>query len=351
MAVNRRKPNQKSGARPGQVRPGAKSVKSAKPTKPIKPAKRRDDRRSKPVEKPAEQTGDQPAIGTIQWFPGHMARTRRKIQESLKLVDAVVEIVDARIPLSSRNPEMDSLTAGKPRMVILNKADLADEAANRRWLAYFKKQGMAAIAVDCKSGRGCNQFDAAIRELLSDLLEKWESKGANRTIRAMIVGIPNVGKSSFINRMNRGGKAKVEDRPGVTRQNQWFVIEGGTQLLDTPGVLWPKFEDQTVAMRLAFTGAIKDQVLDMEEMACELLGILRQGYPEVLLERYKLEEPLNEDNYELLHDIGRKRGMLLPGGHIDLGRASITLMDEYRGGKLGRITLDSLPKGEVTGDA
>ena len=334
-----RKKYQKSGSRPSSNRIGAK---------PTKPNKRRDDSRSKPINKPETDHADQPAIGTIQWFPGHMARTRRKIQESLKLVDAVVEIVDARIPLSSRNPEMDSLTAGKPRMVILNKADLADEAANRRWLAYFKKQGMAAIAVDCKSGRGCNQFDPALRELLSELLEKWESKGANRTIRAMIVGIPNVGKSSFINRMNRGGKAKVEDRPGVTRQNQWFVIEGGTQLLDTPGVLWPKFEDQTVAMRLAFTGAIKDQVLDMEEMACELLGILRRDYPSVLLERYKLEQPLNEDNYELLHDIGRKRGMLISGGAIDTERASIMLMDEYRGGKLGRITLDSLPgAGEV----
>lgn len=348
MAANRRNTNQKAGGRPSGSRPGNKP---AKPTKPAKPVKKRDDRRKKPVEKPEAQNGDQPAIGNIQWFPGHMARTRRKIQESLKLVDAVVEIVDARIPLSSRNPEMDALTAGKPRMVILNKADLADEAANRRWLNYFKKQGMAAIAVDCKSGRGCNQFDSAIRELLSDLLEKWESKGANRTIRAMVVGIPNVGKSSFINRMNRGGKAKVEDRPGVTRQNQWFVIEGGTQLLDTPGVLWPKFEDQAVAMRLAFTGAIKDQVLDMEEMACELLGILRSDYPEVLLERYKLTEPLNQDNYDLLHDIGRKRGMLVSGGEIDTGRASIMLLDEYRGGKLGRITLDSLPKGEVTGDA
>jgi len=267
------------------------------------------------------------------------------------MVDAVVEIVDARIPLSSRNPEMDSLTAGKPRLVILNKADLADENATRRWIAYFKKQGMAAVAVDCKSGRGCNQFEPALRELLRDLLAKWESKGANRTIRAMIVGIPNVGKSSFINRMNRGGKAKVEDRPGVTRQNQWFVIEGGTQLLDTPGVLWPKFEDQTVAMRLAFTGAIKDQILDMEEMACELLGILRRDYPTVLLERYKLEEPLNDDNYELLQDIGRKRGMLIAGGEIHTERAAIMLLDEYRGGKLGRITLDSLPAKEVPTDA
>lgn len=320
---------------------------SARSVQNHKPQKRKSDHRPRGVEKSAEIEQERPAIGTIQWFPGHMARTRRNIQESLKLVDAVVEIVDARIPLSSRNPEMDSLTAGKPRMIILNKADLADEQATRRWLTFFKKQGMAAIAVDCKSGRGCNQFDAAIRELLHDLLEKWESKGANRTIRAMIVGIPNVGKSSFINRMNRGGKAKVEDRPGVTRQNQWFVIEGGTQLLDTPGVLWPKFEDQTVAMRLAFTGAIKDNVLDMEEMACELLGILRRDYPTVLLERYKLSEPINEDNYDLLHDIGRKRGMLVSGGEIDTERASIMLLDEYRGGKLGRITLDRM---EVSAD-
>ncbi len=307
------------------------------------------EKKVKSKTEPAVTTDDQPRIGTIQWFPGHMARTRRKIQESLPLIDAVVEIVDARIPLASRNPEMDSLTRGKPRLVILNKADLADDAATKRWLAYFRRQGMAALAVDCKTGRGCQQFHDSLRDLLRELVEKWESKGAYRAIRAMIVGIPNVGKSSFINRMNRGGKAKVEDRPGVTRMNQWFVIEGGTQLLDTPGVLWPKFEDQTVALRLAFTGAIKDQVLDMEEMACELLGILRRDYSAVLVERYKLTEPLNEDNWELLHDIGRKRGMLLSGGQIDTERASIMLLDEYRGGKLGRITLEWPPeeRGEV----
>ena len=342
MSDKRRQTNKKPS------RPAAKSVKSqsvyGKAQKP-KP-KRKPARHEKTANAPQTVATNQPDIGYIQWFPGHMTRTRRKIQESLKLVDAVVEIVDSRIPLSSRNPEMDSLTAGKPRLVILNKADLADDNATRRWIQYFKKQGMAAIAVDCKTGRGCNQFEPALRELLHDLLEKWESKGANRTIRAMIVGIPNVGKSSFINRMNRGGKAKVEDRPGVTRQNQWFVIEGGTQLLDTPGVLWPKFEDQMVAMRLAFTGAIKDQILDMEEMACELLGILRRDYPAVLLERYKLEEPINEDNFELLQDIGRKRGMLVAGGEIHTERAAIMLLDEYRGGKLGRITLDNLPKGE-----
>lgn len=319
--------------------------------KPGTAESRRKMRREKAVETVPEITPEQPDIRNIQWFPGHMTRTRRKIQESLKLVDAAVEIVDARIPMSSRNPEMDSLTAGKPRLVILNKADLADETATKQWISHFRSQGLAALAVDCKSGRGCNQFHGALRELLIDLVTKWESKGANRAIRAMIVGIPNVGKSSFINRMNRGGKAKVEDRPGVTRQNQWFVIEGGTQLLDTPGVLWPKFEDQMVAMRLAFTGAIKDQVLDLEEMACELLAVLRKDYPSLLIERYKVSEPINEDNWELLQEIGRKRGMLISGGEINTERAAITVLDEYRGGKLGRITLERPPVKEVSTNA
>ena len=348
MATTRRNGNKKNSA--GGARPFVSKGKPARPaaTATRRPPKREDKRRNAPV---AEITPEnQPDIKNIQWFPGHMARTRRKIKESLSLVDAVVEIVDARIPLSSRNPEMDSLTGRKPRLVILNKADLADEAATRRWVTYFRARGMAALAVDCKSGRGCNQLQPALRELLSDLVEKWESKGANRAIRAMIVGIPNVGKSSFINRMNKGGKAKVEDRPGVTRMNQWFVIEGGTQLLDTPGVLWPKFEDQTVAMRLAFTGAIKDQVLNLEEMACELLSVLREGYRDLLLERYKLTEPLPESSWDLLQEIGRKRGMLVSGGEIDTERASIMLLDEYRGGKLGRITLE-FPEGKVTANA
>ncbi len=296
--------------------------------------------------KPATAAEGQPEIGTIQWFPGHMAKTRRKIKESLSLVDAVVEVVDARIPLASRNPELDSLTGKKPRLVILNKADLADEAANRRWIAWFRSQHVPALALDCKSGRGLNGFSPALRELLSDLLEKWESKGANRAVRAMIVGIPNVGKSSFINRINRGGKAKVEDRPGVTRQNQWFVTEDGTQLLDTPGVLWPKFDDQAVAMRLAFTGAIKDQVLDMEEMAWELLRVLRAEYRPLLEERYGLtaaDFDATDQPWDLLEAIGRRRGMLMGGGEIDTRRAAIMLLDEYRGGKLGRITLEYPP--------
>lgn len=336
---------------------GSKPYRQKAEDKPGRSAAQRDKRRPRYPEKErtenpaAVSETEQPSIGNIQWFPGHMARTRRKIKESLALVDAVVEIVDARIPLASRNPELDSLTGRKPRLVILNKADLADESATRRWIAYFRSCGMAALAVDCKSGRGCNMFQPALRELLSDLIEKWESKGANRSIRAMVVGIPNVGKSSFINRMNKGGKAKVEDRPGVTRMNQWFVIEGGTQLLDTPGVLWPKFEDQAVAMRLAFTGAIKDQVLDMEEMACELLKVLYTGYRPLLEERYKPTDAMPEDPWELLQAIGRKRGMLVSGGEIDTERAAIMLLDEYRGGKLGRITLEFPTQREVDNHA
>ncbi len=294
--------------------------------------------RPKPTKEPTAV--DAPATAeTIQWFPGHMARTRRKIVESLSQVDAVIEIVDARIPMSSRNPELDSMTGRKPRLVILNKADLADKEMTQRWIAAYRRAGVAALAVDCKSGRGFNGFMPALRDLLRDNIAKWESQGMHRTLRAMIVGIPNVGKSSFINRLTNGGKAKVEDRPGVTRNNQWFVIDGA-QLLDTPGVLWPKFEDHTVALHLAFTGAIKDQVLDVEEMACELLGVLRTSYRALLCDRYKLTEDIPEDNWELLQLIAKKRGMLVSGGDVNTERAAIMLLDEYRGGKLGNITLE-----------
>ena len=290
---------------------------------------------------------------TIQWFPGHMTKTRRKIQECLPLIDAVVEVLDARIPNSSRNPELDGLTGRKPRLIILNKADLADEQTTRRWIAAYRRQGVAALAVDCKSGRGLEGFLPALRTLLHDSVAKWEERGMNRAIRAMVVGIPNVGKSSFINRLTKGGKAKVEDRPGVTRSNQWFVVEGA-QLLDTPGVLWPKFEDHTVALHLAFTGAIKDQVLDMEEMACELLRVLAAAYRPLLCSRYKLPEELPEtvfaDPWELLQCIARQRGMLLSGGEVHTERAAVMLLDEYRGGKLGRITLEQPPVGGADRD-
>lgn len=278
---------------------------------------------------------------SIQWFPGHMTRTKRKITEMLPQVDIVVEVVDARIPISSRNPDLDSLIAKKPRMLILNKADIADETATARWLAYYRNHNIPAIAVDCKSGKGINRFVPLMREILKEKLAMWAEKGmVNRAIRAMVVGIPNSGKSSFINRMARGGKAKVEDRPGVTRNQQWFVIEGGAQLLDTPGILWPKFEDQTVAQHLAYTGAIRDEILDSEELAVGLLDILATEYEDCLRSRYKLTEPLDDDRWELLQQIGRKRGMLVSGGEVDTLRASVMLLDEFRGQKVGRITLE-----------
>ena len=275
----------------------------------------------------------------IQWFPGHMTRTRRRIVDKLPLVDLVAEIVDARIPVSSRNPELDGIIAGKPRLIVMNKTDIADEAATKTWLAYYARQGVPAV--DCKSGRGVQRFSPLLREILQDKIATWEQRGmSGRAIRVMVVGIPNCGKSSFINRMAKGGKAKAEDRPGVTRDQQWFVIDGGAQLLDTPGVLWPKFEDQTVAQRLAYTGAIRDEVLDSEELACGLLEILHVQYEPMLRERYKLTGDLPEDSYELLELIGRKRGMLVSGGEVNTERASIMLLDEFRGGKLGRITLE-----------
>ncbi|MBR2406806.1 MAG: ribosome biogenesis GTPase YlqF [Clostridia bacterium] len=278
---------------------------------------------------------------TIQWFPGHMTRTRRRIVDKLPLVDLVVEIIDARIPVSSRNPELDSIIGNKPRLVVMNKTDIADESATKAWLAHFAANGVPALAVDCKSGRGVQRFVPLLRELLQDKIVAWEQRGMmNRALRVMVVGIPNCGKSSFINRMTKGGKAKAEDRPGVTRDQQWFVVEGGAQLLDTPGVLWPKFEDQTVAQRLAYTGAIRDEVLDSEELACGLLEILHKQYEPMLRERYKLTGELPDDSYELLQLIGRKRGMLVSGGEVNTERASIMLLDEFRGGKLGRITLE-----------
>lgn len=277
----------------------------------------------------------------IQWFPGHMARTRRKMKEALPLVDAVVELLDARIPVSSRNPDIESLTAGKPRLVLLNKADLADESATARWVSHLAESGTRALAVDCRSGRGMNRVVPMLREVLRDPIAAWEAKGmVGRPIRAMVLGIPNVGKSSFINRMSRGSKAKTEDRPGVTRGNQWYALPEGTLLLDTPGVLWPKFDDPQVGLHLAFTGAIRDQILDIEELACELLGILRNAYEDRLRERYKLTGELPESPYDLLIEVGRRRGMLLSGGEVNTERAATMLLDEYREGKLGAITLE-----------
>jgi len=279
-------------------------------------------------------------VQDIQWFPGHMARTRRQIQASLKLIDAVVEVVDARIPVSSRNPEVPQLTNGKPRLILLNKCDVADKEITQKWIDHYKKHNIIALAVDSKSGNGLNAFVPAVKQLLADKLEKNKEKGINKTLRLMVVGIPNCGKSSFINRMAKTVKAKVEDRPGVTRGNQWFSIAGGIDLLDTPGVLWPKFEDKIVGERLAFTGAIRDNILDIESLAMRFIESLPPKYNLKFMERYKLTDISQLDSYEILQLIARKRGMLISGGDCDTERAAIMLLDEFRGAKLARISLE-----------
>ncbi|MBE6715849.1 MAG: ribosome biogenesis GTPase YlqF [Ruminococcaceae bacterium] len=278
---------------------------------------------------------------TVQWFPGHMAKTRRQIKESLSLVDGVTELRDARIPLSSTNPELGELIGSKPKIILLNKADLADERTTSEWLSFYKSQGIPAIAVDCRSGKGLNLFRQTVNEVLAGKIKSNNEKGmVGRSLRLMVVGIPNTGKSSFINRMAKGGKAKVEDRAGVTRHNQWYVIGDKIELLDTPGVLWPKFEDPDVGYKLAFTGGIKDDILDVEGLAVKLLEILSRDYPEKLAERYKLKDFSLLEGYELLEMIGRKRGMLISGGEVDTLRAATTLFDELRGGKLGKISFE-----------
>lgn len=284
---------------------------------------------------------------TIQWFPGHMTKTKRQIQSSLKLVDAVAEIIDARIPVSSRNPDLAKLVQNKPRVILLNKCDMANQTATKMWIDYFKKQNLVAIPVDCKSGRGLDKFAPAVNTVMSHKIARLKEKGMiNPTIRIMIVGIPNVGKSSFINKMVKKNRAKVEDRPGVTRGNQWYTIAKNLEMLDTPGVLWPKFDDKTVGEHLAFTGAVKDQILDIELLAVRLLDFIKELKPADFITRFKLENEdiENIDSYELLKMIGKKRGMLVSGGEIDTERAAIMLLDEFRSAKLGRITVE-MPQG------
>ena len=283
----------------------------------------------------------------IQWFPGHMTKTKRQIQASLKLVDAVAEIIDARIPISSRNPDLARLIQNKPRIILLNKCDMANQTATKMWIDHFEKQGITAIAVDCKSGRGLNKFAPAVNKVMSERINRLKSKGmVNPMMRIMIVGIPNVGKSSFINKIAKQNRAKVEDRPGVTRGNQWFTIAKNLEMLDTPGVLWPKFNDKIVGEHLAFTGAVKDQILDIELLAVRLLDFLKKLKPADFISRFKLEETEldNIDSYELLKIIARKRGMLVSGGEVNTERAAIMLLDEFRSAKLGRITVE-MPNG------
>ena len=279
-------------------------------------------------------------MADIQWFPGHMAKPRRMIQSNLSLVDGVVEILDARIPESSRNPEMDRLVKGKPRMFVLNKADMADDNATVKWLNYYKSKGFTAIKISCKSGNGLKNFLPAVKEqMLSELMARRREKGIeNAPLRLMIVGIPNAGKSTFINRMAKSKKAKAEDRPGVTRTKQWVKLGDNVEMLDMPGVLWPKFEDQSAARKLAFTGAVKDDILDIEALASLLLENLAVNYPDSLMERYKIDS--EGTGFELLEKLGRKRGMLISGGEVNTERAAITLLDEFRSGKLGNITLE-----------
>lgn len=278
----------------------------------------------------------------IQWYPGHMTKTRRMMEEDLKLVDAVCEILDARIPISSRNPDVDAICGAKPRMIILNRIDMADPGMVKRWTEYFKHKGWAVIQTDCKSRKGINTFVPAVRSLLSEKLERYAAKGqTGRPLKLMVVGIPNVGKSTFINQIAGRKGAKAENRPGVTRGKQWVNVDQGLLLLDTPGILWPKFEDPEVGMRLAYTGAVKDDVIDTETLACHLMEMLAKRYPEAVRERYRIEIPEEIDSYELLTEAGRKRGYLVSGGEVDTERMAKVLLEEYRSCKLGRFTLES----------
>ena len=278
----------------------------------------------------------------IQWFPGHMAKTRRLISDNLKLVDVVVELVDARIPLSSRNPEIDKIVNNKPRVLVMNKCDIADSEANKKWLSYFKQKGIEAVAVDSLSGRGVNSVTAAIDRVLKDKYEREKKKGIiKHSVKMMIVGIPNVGKSSLINRLAGRAAAKTGDRPGVTTAKQWIRLSGKFELLDTPGILWPKFEDELTARKIAFTGGIKDDILDIEELACYLLEYLRENYENRLKERYKITEDISGlSGFELLELVGRKRGALISGGEIDTFKAAGFVLDDFRGAKTGNITLE-----------
>ena len=277
----------------------------------------------------------------VQWFPGHMAKARRMIKENSAMVDAVCEVVDARIPRSSRNPEVGELVGAKPRMLILNRADQADPALTDRWAENFKAQGLYVIKTDAKSGKGTNAFQNAVRGLLKDKIEYYRERGqTGRLLRIMILGIPNVGKSSFINRVAGRRAAEASDRPGVTRGKQWINIGGGIEMLDTPGLLWPKFEDKEVGEHLAFTGAVKDDILDAETLGARLMRLLASEYPEALAGRYKIETD-TEDGFELLNRAAKKRGFIVSGGETDLERMSRVVLDEFRAGKLGRLTLET----------
>lgn len=280
----------------------------------------------------------------IQWYPGHMTKTRRQMEADLKLVDAVCEIVDARIPIASRNPDIDSICGSKPRIIVLNRMDLADPQATKAWVNYFKSKGMAAVPTDCKSRKGIADFTPAVRWILAEKIQRNAAKGMNKPVRVMVVGIPNVGKSTLINQISGRKGAKAENRPGVTRGKQWVTVDNGLLLLDTPGILWPKFDDPEVGMKLAYTGAVKEQILDVEELAVFLMRLLWEHYPEAVKARYGIDMPIDATGYELLEAAGRKRGFLMARGEINTERMAKVLVDEYRSGKLGKFTLEMPPE-------
>lgn len=281
----------------------------------------------------------------IQWFPGHMTKAERMIEENMKLVDAVCEIIDARIPYSSRNPDIDRLAGSKPRLVILNRIDQADPKVTSLWRDYFRSKGLAVLETDCKSGKGVGGFPSAIRSVLKEKIEAYAAKGqGNRPLRVMILGIPNVGKSTFINKVAKRKAAVASDRPGVTRGKQWISVDSGLDLLDTPGILWPRFDSQEVGQCLAFTGAVRDEIMDRETLCANLMLKLRDMYPQSIEQRYKFTPPPGATGFELLEEAAKKRGFLLSKGEYDMERMSVVLLDEFRGGKLGRISLE-LPEG------
>ena len=276
----------------------------------------------------------------IQWFPGHMTKTYRQIEEKLKLIDVVVEVLDARIPLSSKNPDIEKITKGKPRIVVLNKSDLADETMTKKWMEYYKSQGILSCTADCAKGKGINESVALIKRAIADKIAQNQEKGMTRAIKVLVAGVPNAGKSSYINRLSGRASATVGDRPGVTRGQQWIRLNSGIELLDTPGVLWPKFEDEKVGEHLAFTGAVKDEILDVELLACKLAEFLNENYREMFCTRYKLTDTEGLQGFELVEMLGRKRGFVISGGEIDFLRASNILLDEFRSAKIGRITIE-----------
>ncbi len=281
----------------------------------------------------------------VQWFPGHMTKTKRHLEKLFSQVDAVAEIVDARIPLSSRNPDLDKMLTGKPRIILLNKSDMADKTATEEWQKFFEDKGYTALAISCKDNSGIKNFLSAVKTVLSEKIASYQNKGMiGRSVKIMVVGIPNVGKSTFINRMAGNGKIKTEDRPGVTRTEQWISLNNGIDLLDTPGVLWPKFDDKRVGEMLAFTGAVKDTVIDIEYLAVRFLEVLIEKYPKEVEERYGVSVEYDQFVFEVLERIAKKRGYFIKGGEPNTERAAIMLLDEFRGGKLGRITLERVKK-------